>query len=102
MISELGRRGDVRIVGSVFTKESPRDIDIIAIIADDLFTEWFLPPERFREEGKSGNWSPDRHRWSKHCISISRVLESRIGCADHTIDFKILPQTGGKTGIRVE
>ena len=88
---KLLREGEIRLVGSVKDR-NPRDIDMICLIKDDLFSKYFLSIDAFIKDGHSGNWSEGRLRWSMMSIICSRILQERMK-TKRMIDLKILPRT---------
>lgn len=94
-VLRLLAEGNLRVVGSVLTKEDPRDLDLILVIPSALFVELYMPVDQYDAESKSGAWSMDHYRWSDDSIYASRVMQRRMRMtfrASLVVDLKILPQ----------
>lgn len=80
----------VYLVGGALRRgnDDPRDYDIRVILPDAEFTRRYGDPERWAEEGSSGNYSRIRWRWSDDCVH-----KTRIGWKDTrlNIDFQVYP-----------
>jgi len=82
--------GQLRVVGSVLHKRKPRDLDLVLVVPDEVFVEFFGWPDRWEEEGESGDWTAVRHRWSAACIRLSREMARRMR-TDLPVDLHVLP-----------
>lgn len=81
----------VYLVGSILYKKNPRDIDVVMIVSDRLFTKLFkISVADWMEQGKTGKWSAGRYRWSKFCTKMCKAL-AKDSNVKKMIDFKIQP-----------
>lgn len=71
----------------------PRDYDIRVILPDSEFRRRYGDPERWKEEGSSGNYSALRWRWSDDCVHKTRQgwRDTRLN-----IDFQVYPASWDK------
>ena len=84
--------GKIVVVGSTLAR-TPRDLDVVHFIPLEQFEEEFGDFKTFLHEGKTGQWTDIRLRWSDTCIRQGRVLEERIkeGLRKYPLDYKIFP-----------
>jgi len=59
------------LVGSILTKEDPRDIDLYGRMEDRWFEIHFGPVADWEEQGKTGHWGRARHSWSRFCVVLT-------------------------------
>ena len=85
--------GIIVIVGSTLIR-TPRDLDVVHFIPMKQFEKEFGNFKTFLQEGKTGQWTDIRLRWSDLCIEQGKILEKRIceGLRRYPLDYKIFPE----------
>lgn len=78
----------VYLVGSALRKSDPRDYDLRIRIDIPQFRVRFGDPERWRQEGRTGQYTCVRWRWSDECVKRTRQgwRETRLN-----VDVQLYP-----------
>ncbi|WP_221039213.1 hypothetical protein [Gelria sp. Kuro-4] len=80
----------IYLVGSALNTDTPRDVDILAIMPDDEFAKRYGSVKEWVQQGETGDWGEARWRWSRECTRQTKQLW-RV--TDMKIDFQIQPES---------
>lgn len=99
-------RGPVYLVGSALldSNAQPRDWDVRITIPNAEFQRRYGDPNRWVEEGHTGQWTKVRWRWSDDCVKQSQRLSGHLQVL---VDVQVYPQSfegifTGKPRLRLD